>query len=568
MDMKRRNSLDAKPLEQLRKNIRSAKSIKDFLRVIAELHRIGLGAPWGTMIDQDIKNSERYVLYLGQDGLGMPERDYYLKDDPESVRVRTAYLKYAERLFVLMGRNPKDAKEAVEKLLLIETKLAKASTKKEDLRDPEKNYHKMNIVSFNKLTPNIDWHDYLVRTEGAGVRELIVMQPKFFSAVSDMLDSISLEDWKTYLEWHLVNDLSGVLSSRFIKASFGFYGTTLTGTKLMRPLWRRVLGAVQGALGEPLGQIYVKKHFPPEAKKKMMELVQDLYVAFEARIKGLDWMTPATKKKALKKLKALNPKIGYPDKWKSYHGLKIDQDDYLGNILRSNLFEHKRLMKRLSKPIDRSEWFMFPQTVNAYFAATLNDIVFPAAILQSPYFSLTSDDAINYGSIGSIIGHEMTHGFDDEGSKFDAKGNLKSWWTPADKKRFVAKTTRVQKQFDKYSVADGVKVNGKLTLGENVADLGGVSIAYDAYMRHLEKTGRKDIDGYTPEQRFFLGLSLFDCGHSRPEVEKMQVLTDPHSPNIFRINGPASNLDIFYDAFGVKKGDKLYREPKDREIVW
>lgn len=568
VDMKRRNALGITPLATYRKQIASIRDKRSLLDRIAALHVDGVSALWGGMIDQDAKNSEKYALHLGQDGLGMPDREYYLKDDAESVRVRTAYLVHVEKLFRMMGRTGSEAKADTATLMRIETDLAKVSMKKEDRRDPDKTYHKMSTAQLTKTAPGIDWRRYLKQISAGEPTYLIVLQPEFMKAVARMLDTVSLEDWKTYLEWHLVNDFSSALSQPFIKEAFSFYGTALTGTKQMKPLWRRILNVVNGNLGELLGQIYVDRHFPPEAKKHMNRIVDDLFTAYEARIKSLDWMTPATKKKALTKLHSLNRKIGYPDTWKSYKNLEISPTDFVGNLVRASVYEHKRQMRKLRGPIDRGEWFMYPQTVNAYFAPNLNDIAFPAAILQPPFFGLKQDDALNYGGIGAVIGHEITHGFDDEGSKFDYKGNLKSWWTKEDRKRFEAKAKKVEQQFNKYTVADGVHVNGKLTLGENIADLGGLSIAYDAYQLQLARTGRTDINGLTPEQRFFIGFSLFERENTRPEFEKTQVLTDPHSPGKFRINGPASNFDAFYRAFSMRKGDKLYRDAKDREMVW
>ncbi len=568
VDMKRRNALGVKPIAPLQKKIHALKTQKELQNLIGEFHRMGVSAIWGAGIDQDAKDSNRYALHVVQDGLGLPEREYYLKDDKESVRVRTAYVAHVEKLFRMIGRTTTQAKTDTATLMRIETLLAQASMKKEDLRDPDKTYHKMTVTQLSKLTPGIDWKNYLKLVDARDVQYLIVCQPDFLKEVSGMLSSVSLPDWKTYLEWHLVNDFSSALSAPFVKEAFAFYGTVLSGTKEMKPLWRRVLGVVNGNLGELLGQIYVKKHFPPEAKKKMNILVDDLFTAYEARLKSLEWMTPATKKKALLKLHSLNRKIGYPDTWKNYRGLVIAQNDYVGNLVRSSLFEHKRQMKKLRGPIERGEWFMYPQTVNAYFAPNLNDIVFPAAILQPPFFGLTADDALNYGGIGAVIGHEITHGFDDEGSKFDHKGNLKSWWTNEDRKRFEAKAKKVEAQFNRYTVADGVRVNGKLTLGENIADLGGLSIAFDALQLQLKRTGRHDIEGLSPEQRFFISFALFERENCRDEFVKMQVLTDPHSPGVFRINGPASNFEAFYSAFGTKKSDKLYRDKKDREMVW
>ncbi|MBU2159062.1 M13 family metallopeptidase [Patescibacteria group bacterium] len=568
LNMELRNSLGLSPLESLIKKIQSISSIEDLEIVIEKLHRIGVGVGWSAGIDQDAKNSEKYAMHLSQDGLGMPDREYYLKNDPESVRVRTAYEEHVEKLFVLMGRTRAEAALEQKKFLSFETKLARAFMKKEDSRDPDKTYHKFTLAKLQKAAPGVNWNQYFTRVGAPTLPYILVTQPNYIAKVADQVQKTDLSVWKSYLEWHLVNDYSGVLSAPFIKQSFSFYGTVLSGTKTMRPLWRRVLGVVNGSLGEALGQLYVAKYFPPEAKQKMELIVNDLFTAYEARLRSLTWMSPATKKKALIKLAALNRKIGYPKKWKSYSGLKISPEEYAMNVMRVNEFEHKRELKKLGKPINREEWFMYPQTVNAYFAPNLNDIVFPAAILQPPFFSLGADDALNYGCIGAVIGHEITHGFDDEGSKFDSKGNLKSWWTAKDRKEFERKAKKVEKQFNAYKVADGVSVNGKLTLGENIADLGGVSIAYDAYQLQLERTGRKEVDGLSPEQRFFIGFSLFERENARPEFTKMQVLTDPHSPGIFRINGPLSNFSAFYEAYGVKKGDAHYKAPKDREMVW
>ncbi len=568
MDMKRRNALGIKPIAPLLKSIGEIKNLKDVLAHVAELHQAGVGVLWGAGVDQDSKNSEQYLLHLFQDGLGMPERDYYLNDDAESKRVRDAYLPHVERMLRLMGRKPKEAAVGAAAILALETALARAWMTKEDRREAEKVYHKKMLPELARIAPAVDWTRYL-KAIGAGTpRSVIVMHPEFFAACSKLLESVSIEDWKTYFAYHAVNDYAGYLSAPFVRTSFAFYGTVLAGTKVMKPLWRRTMNVVNGNLGELLGRIYVDKHFGKEAKKKMNALVDDLFEAYEARLKNIDWMTPSTKKKALVKLRAMNRKIGYPDKWKSYRGLALRPDDFVGNAVRTNQFEHRREMKKLAKPINRGEWFMYPQTVNAYFAPNLNDIVFPAAILQPPFFNLEADDAVNYASIGSVIGHEITHGFDDQGSKYDEKGNLKSWWTLADRAQFEKKAEIIVQQYDAYKVADGVSVNGKLTLGENIADLGGIAIALDAYRLRLQKTGRKDIGGFTPEQRFFLGLSLFERESARPEFQKMQVLTDPHSPGIFRINGPVANVDAFYEAFNVQKGDALYRDPAIRTTVW
>lgn len=568
MDTKRRNELGLAPIKPLLERISKLTSVQQIPALLGYFDRIGGVGVWHTFIEQDAKDSTKYAYHISQDGLGMPDREYYLKDDPEFVRVRTAYKEHIQAIARLMGRTPSQAKEDVETLMRIETRLAHASMKKEDMRDPERVYNKKSFAQLQKLSPKIDWTAFFKESKVSTDRPFIIMQPDFLAEVSDLLLTISLEDWKTYLSWHTVDGFSGALSDRFVRTSFAYYGKVLSGRTSMLPRWRRVLNTVNGGLGELIGKVYAARYFSPESKKRMERLVDDLFVAFEARIRSLTWMTPATKRKALLKLKALNPKIGYPKKWKSYKGLEIRVNDYVGNIIRMNEYEHKRAIKKLNGRVDRDEWFMYPQTVNAYFAPNLNDIVFPAAILQPPFFTAGGDDAVNYGCIGAVIGHEITHGFDDEGSKYDSKGNLKSWWTKEDRKRFEAKAKVVEKQFDTYTVSDGVKVNGKLTLGENIADLGGLSIAYDAYQMQIARTGREDLDGLTPEQRFFIAFAVFERENSRPEITKMQVLTDPHAPGVFRIMGPVSNFNAFYEAFAVKKGDGHYRLPAKREIVW
>ncbi|MDD2657264.1 MAG: M13 family metallopeptidase [Candidatus Pacebacteria bacterium] len=568
LDMQKRNALGMKPLQPWLSRIEKIRDVSSLVTTLAHLEKIGGGGPWGLGVDQDNKDSTRYIVYLHQSGLGLPDRDYYLKDDAESKRVRAAYQMHLEAIFVLTGKTKKEAEKDRETILRIETELAKISMTKEDLRDVDKTYHKMRLPALARLVKNVDWHSYFKIVGAKDVKEVVVMQPVFLKTVSNMLASISIEDWKTYLTWHLVGGSASYLSAKFEKQNFAFYGTVLSGVKVMKPLWRRALSATNGALGEALGKLYVLEYFGPEAKKRIVQVVADLFEAYENRIKNLDWMSAGTKKKAIVKLRQMTRKLGYPDTWKSYKGLIIKPDDYFGNAIRTIELEHKRVMRRLKKPVDRKEWFMSPQTVNAYCSFGLNDVVFPAAILQPPFFSKDADDALNYGGIGAVIGHEITHGFDDQGAKFDGKGNRKTWWTKEDQKRFDAKAKVLVKQFNEYKVAGGLKVNGQLTLGENIADLGGASIAFDAYQLRLAKTGRRDIGGFTPEQRFFLGFGLFERENRRPEAEKSQVLTDPHSPGQFRINGPASNLPEFYEAFNVKKGDKLYRPPASRAKIW
>lgn len=566
VDLKRRSALGLSPLEKELRRIDSIKTPKDIVHTIAHLEKIGSGGMWSAGVDQDMKNSERYIIYLGQEGLGMPDRDYYLKDDIESKRVRAAYEKYLTRLLILAGF-AKEARQDAALVLEIETALAKVSMKKEDLRDVDKTYHKKSFEQLQSLAPQIAWREYF-KTIGIVSQEIVVMQPDYVVGVEKLLHHFPIRAWQIYLRTHLINDFAGALTPSLEKARFAFYGTTLSGVRQIKPLWRRILGVVNGGLSELLGELYVAEHFSASAKRKVEVIVADLFYAYEARINNLDWMSSATKKRALKKLHEMHRKLGYPNKWKSYRRLRIEADDYVGNIMRMNKLEHRRWIRRLPKPVDHGEWFMSPQTVNAYYSFGMNDIVFPAAILQPPFFGFTADDAFNYGAIGSVIGHEITHGFDDQGSKFDGNGNRRTWWTPSDAARFKKKARQLVEQFNIYKVEDGLTVNGQLTLGENIADLGGLSIAFDAYQFRLSKTGRQNISGFTPEQRFFLGYAATEREQERPEFRKTQVLTDPHSPSRFRVNGPLSNLPEFYDAFMVKKGDQLYRKSEDRAKVW
>jgi len=568
MDIEKRQKLGTKPIEPWLALIRKVSTKSKLLSCIATLHRVGIDVLWGTMVDQDSKNSQKNILHLYQSGLGLPDRDYYLENKPEPKRVRAAYVLYIRSLFRLLGVKKKEAEKRAGIVMKIETRLAKASMDKVTIRDPEKTYHKKTLSELARHTPHIEWRKYFSLFGTPELPSLIVCQPNFFKEVEKLLAATPLEDLKIYVEWHLIDATASLLSPAFIRESFNFHGRVLMGTKKMKPLWRRALAGVNGSVGYALGQLYVKKHFTSEAKRKMDALVSDLFTVYEKRIKGLDWMSAQTKKKAVLKLHAMTRKIGYPTKWKSYKGLRILPDDYFGNALRVAAFEHKRHVRKLKRPVDRTEWHMSPQTVNAYFNPGLNEIVFPAAILQAPFFDFAADDAVNYGAIGYTIGHEITHGFDDQGSKFDAKGNLRIWWSKKDRARFEKKAKGLAKQFDQYEVLPGIHVNGKLTLGENIADLGGMSIAYDAYQKHLLKTGRKNIAGFTPEQRFFLGCAQGEREIARPEFLKTIVMTDPHSPSEFRVNGPFSNLPEFYEAFGVKKGDKLYRSPATRAKIW
>jgi len=567
-NLKSREKLGTLPIAPLQEEIKNISSKEELLYTLAHFDRIGISVPWGTYVDQDAKNSLKYALHFAQSGLGLPDRDYYLKNDAEFMRVKEAYAKHLLRMFGLLGYTQDEAEEKAGIVLKIETRLAKASMDKVDVRDADKTYHKKTLKELQSLTPTIPWKTYFKESGIPVMPYYIVGQPNFLKESEKMINTVPLQEWKVYLEWNLADSAAPFLTKKFVETNFEFYGKVLSGVTKLKPNWRRTLRTVNGALGDALGQIYVKKHFPAEAKKKMDLLVDDLFAAYAERIKKLDWMTPATKKKALKKLSMVSRKIGYPRKWKSYKGLVIIANDYFGNIMRATEHAHNREMRKLQGAIDRDEWFMSPQTVNAYHHSNLNDIAFPAAILQPPFFNLSADDAVNYAAIGSVIGHELTHGFDDNGAKFDGYGNLKNWWTPTDKKKFEAKGKLLAKQFDTYVVADGVHVNGNLTLGENIADLGGLVIAWKAYQTRLQKTGRTIINGLTPEARFFFGFAQQERELTRPEAQKTRVLTDPHSPAEFRINGPVSNFEPFYEIYNIKPGDKLYREPKNRAKIW
>ncbi len=576
MNETKREKDGAKPIEEIFKKIERIKSAEDIVPLVAFLHKTGFNPLWGMYVDQDERKNDTNILYIGQSGLSLPDRDYYVKDDAESKRVREAYVKYIATMWKISGESAKAAAEMTGSIMKIETKLAKASMTRVERRDIEKQYNKRTIAKFSKEALGVDWEKYLKLVGVSGSKdkkmELIVSQPIFMKRAGELLrgskDSLPLNEWKTYFKWHVLNGSAGFLSKKFVRENFRFYSTALAGIMKERPLWERVVGFIDGTIGESLGKLYVEKHFDHEAKKKINELVNNLFAAYRERIQALDWMTPKTKKLALKKLNAMTRKLGYPEKWKGYKGLKITPDSYIGNYFRTHEFEWKRMVRKLGKKPDLKEWHMTPSTVNAYNDLVRNEIVFPAGIMQPPFFDPNADDAVNYGAIGAVIGHEITHGFDDQGHQFDAKGNFKNWWTDEDKKKFHSKVKVIEEQYDSYIAIDDMRVNGKLTAGENIADLGGIAIAFAAFKRSQEGKVPEILDGFSTEQRFFLGYSLFEQGIIRPEFLKKCLVTDPHSPAMFRINGPLSNMPEFIESFGVKPGDKLYREPNKRAKIW
>lgn len=558
----------ATPLAEELSRVAGVKSANDLVSLSAHLATIDIDAPFSFGIDQDERNSTRYAVHLFQAGIGLPERDYYLADDEDSKRIREQYREHVKKMFQLAGDAPDAAAKETDAVLSIETALARASRTPVQNRDVEALYNKKSLPQLKELMPAFNWDAYLAELGGPKPEDVIVAQPEFFQAVDRLLGSTPIEQWRAYFRWHMVHSTAEYLSDPFVNEDFRFYGTVLTGAKQLRPRWQRALRSVDRLLGQPLGKLYVHKYFPPEAKRQISVMVAHIIDAYRQRIRTRDWMSPQTREKAVAKLATVMPKLGYPDKWRDYSALKITRDSYVLNALRARSFEFHYWLAKLNEPVDRTEWGMTPPTINAYYNPSLNEIVFPAGILQAPYFDPAVDDAANYGSIGATIGHELTHGFDDQGCLFDAQGNMTNWWTPEDKARFDARAARLVEQFDACVAVDDVHVNGKLTLGENIADLGGLIIAYEAYHQSLGGKTGPVIDGLTPDQRFFLAYAQSWRSENRPERLRVRARTDPHSPEPFRVNVPVSNLQPFYDALGVKPGQAMYRPPDKRVEVW
>ena len=536
---------------------------------IARLQHGGANAVFAFGSEQDLKDSTQVIAGAGQGGLGLPDRQYYLDDDARSKQLRAAYIQHVTNMLKLLGDDPSTAAAEAKSVMDAETALATASKKREDLRDPEANYHPMTLAQLRDLTPHFSWATYFKEIGAPALASADIGQPDFFKQVDSGLTSVPLDDWKTYLRWHLVHSVAASLPEKFVEENFDFYGRTLTGTKQMLPRWQRCVQATDRELGEALGQYYVQRNFPPEAKARALLMVHNLIDALHADLSTLDWMSPATREQAIKKLNAINLKIGYPDKWRDYSAYKVDRGPYVENVLRGNSFEFARDVAKIGKPVDRTEWGMTPPTVNAYYNPSLNEIVFPAGILQPPFFDAHADDAINYGGIGSVIGHEMTHGFDDQGAKFDGQGNLKNWWTPEDMKNFQARGDCIVKQFGSYKVEPGLHGNGKLEEGESIADLGGLTISHAAFEKTLAgKPAPAPIDGFTAEQRFFLGWAQIWAANLRPEFARLQAKTNEHPLDKFRGNGPLSNTPAFAKAFGCAADSKMVRPAEQRCRIW
>ena len=557
----------AKPLDPYFKQIGKIKTKEDVIKYVAAAHNMGVSALFSFGAGPDLKNSSMSIANSGQGGLSLPNREYYTNTDEKSAEARAKFVEYMTDMFKLLGDSPEKAAANAKTVIDIQTRLANASLTPVEMRNPDNRYHKISLKEAKELAPNLYLDTYMMTRGVPAVTEFNIGQPKFFQEVNKMLDDVSIADWQTYLRWMTVNSAAPMLSKPFEQENFDFYSRYLSGTKEQQPRWRRCVQAVDGSLGEALGQEYVKQAFSPKAKERMNELIDNLFVAMKERINKLDWMGEATRKQALTKLSTFKRKIGYPDVLRGYKGLAIDRGSYFENALNSGEFQIKRNLQDIGKPVDRTRWGMTPPTVNAYYSGVFNEIAFPAGILQPPFFNFEADDAINYGAIGGVIGHEISHGFDDSGSRFDAEGNLKMWWTDEDRKKFEERAACVVKQFNEFEVQPGLFVNGKLALGENIGDLAGLTIAYDAYMKSLEGKPRPaNIDGFTPEQRFFLGWAQVWAAKATQEAEALQVKTGPHALPRFRVNGPLSNMPQFAKAFGCKAGQPMVRE--DACLIW
>ncbi|MEQ1824404.1 MAG: M13 family metallopeptidase [Pirellula sp.] len=565
-NVEQRNRMGLKPIEGLIEQVRGVADKSQLTRLAGTFARRGISSFYGFYIEPDARRSDQYAVYINQDGITLPDRDYYLKTDPAKEESREAFKKFLETMLTQI-KWPDPASNA-ENILALETALAKAQWSQVELRDPIKTYNKMPSSEFSSKYRDLNWEGYASATGLPTGIDLIAGQPSFFLEASEVIDKTDLDTLKAYLAFKAIDSYAPLLSESLEKMHFAFHKTALSGVTEQEPLWRRGVNACNRLLGMPVGQLYVAKHFSPKAKERMNGLVKNLLVAFEKRIDGLQWMGEGTKAQAKEKLALFTPKIGYPDKWKDYSSVTIVPDDIIANLGKIAEFDHAYQVGKLGKPINRDEWFMPPQTVNAYYNPTMNEIVFPAAILQPPFFNLQADDAVNYGAIGAVIGHEISHGFDDSGAKYDGKGNLRDWWTERDKTEFEARSAQLVAQYDAYSPLPNATVNGKFTLGENIGDLGGMSVAYTAYKISLGQKTAPVLDSYTGDQRFFIGWAQVWKRKYRDQEMLKRLMTDPHSPSQFRCNGIVSNIDPFYEVFSVKPNSKMFISPEKRVRIW
>lgn len=549
-----------KPIEPLLAEVKRLNDVRGLQSLATQLRMKGVGVLFNFFVRPDSKNSSMNIAYAGQGGLSLPDRDYYLKQDDKSNETREKYVAHVARMFELMGDAPEKAQAAAQAVMAIETKLAEASMDRVKLRNPQLTYNKKSLADLQQLTKNISWERYFKEIGHPEIKEIIVGQPDFFQALDKELMARPIEEWQAYLRWHIVHDFANALPRKFDEETFNFYGRYLQGQKEQLPRWRRCVGVVDATLGEALGAEWVKKYYPAEAKVRMKKMIDNLLSVLRNELSTMSWMSEATRRQAIEKLEAFTPRIGHPDKWRDYSSLKIDRSSFAQNVMRAEEFARRYNLNKVGKPVEKGEWGMTPPTVNAYYNPLYNEIVFPAGILQPPFFDFTADDAVNYGGIGAVIGHEISHGFDDQGRQYDAKGNLRDWWTAEDAKNYGARAACIEQQFSGYQVADGLYQNGKLVLGESIGDLGGLKLAYLAYKKSLQGKEAPVIDGFTGDQRFFLGWAQVWASNSTPEAERLQTQTDPHPLARFRVNGPLSNMPEFAAAFGCKKGDPMVRE--------
>jgi putative endopeptidase len=565
-DVAARNAAGVQPIQAILDEIRSLRSKEELMAMAGKLSRRGIPSFLAAGIEVDARRSDQYAVYIMQDGVSLPDRDYYLEDNEQYAQIRGDYKAFVASMLEAIGWGNEPNLAAA--ILDLETSFAEIQWDKVALRDPVKTYNKVEQSKFAEKNADWHWSQFAKEVGIEDVNELIVGQPSFFESANSVMKKTELETLKAYLAFQTIDAYAPVLTEALEKLHFDFHETVLSGVAEQEPLWRRGVDACNSVLGMPIGQIYVEKHFSPLAKERMNVLVGNLLKAFEQRIDQLEWMGNGTKAQAREKLALFTPKIGYPDKWKDYSTVEVNATDIVGNLAKIAEFEHEYALSKLGKPIDRTEWFMPPQTVNAYYNPTMNEIVFPAAILQPPFFNLDADDAVNYGAIGAVIGHEISHGFDDSGSKFDGRGNLRNWWTENDEKEFEARAQQLVSQYDAYQPIPGLNLNGKFTLGENIGDLGGLSVAYTAYKISLGGQPAPVIDGFTGEQRFFIGWAQVWRRKYREAEMRKRLKTDPHSPSEYRCNGIVSNLDGFYEAFGIHPGDAMYLAPARRVRIW
>jgi len=568
MDTVTIEKMGIKPIEKELHKISKLQNKKEVVTYMATMQRFGMSPVFYFFAEADQRNSSMEIANLFQGGLGLPDVDYYLNEDEGSQKLREAYVNHLTKMFILKGDDKALAAKEAARIMAFETKLAQVSFTRVEQRDPIKNYNKMSLAALKDTVPGYDWDTFFKTLGLENPGDINVGQIRFFKGVGNLMEETDMDTWKAYLTWNLMDASASYLSKDFVKQNFDFYGKTLSGQPKMQPRWKRVLGVVSGGLGEALGQLYVEEYFPASSKERMVTLVNNLRTAFGQRIKKLDWMTDDTKQKALEKLDAITVKIGYPDKWRDYGKLEIVPESYFDNIIAVRAFGFNRELNKIGKPVDKAEWGMTPQTVNAYYNPSNNEIVFPAAILQPPFFNPEADDAVNYGAIGVVIGHEMTHGFDDQGRQYDKVGNLNDWWTEADAKAFKEKTDKLVALYDNYVVLDSLHVNGKLTLGENIADLGGLNISYQAYQNSLNGKIPAPIDGLTADQRFYMGYAQVWRQSIRPKAMAQRLKTDVHSPGEARVNIPPFNIDAFIRAFDVKEGNKFYIPKNKRAYIW